>query len=74
MRKIAEYEIVSGESLSGAVEIAGGMTFGVQLPDTWEHEGLSSRVSGDSGEFSDLHRPDGSEYMVAGVPGGAVPL
>ena len=74
MRKIAEYEIVSGESLSGAVEIAGGKTFGVQLPDTWDHAGLSFRVSGDSGEFSDLHRPDGAEYMVAGVPGGAVPL
>lgn len=60
-------EILSGASLSAAVNLGGRIPAGVYMPATWTAAGLTFEVSPDGSTYYPLEDIDGNEYTATVV-------
>lgn len=56
--------IASGQSLSGAVNLAGCRLVGLVMPAAWTAASLTFQVSHDGTTYNDLYDDAGNEYTV----------
>lgn len=57
--------IEAGQALSDAIDCSAGRLVRITTPANWDrYAPLTFMISTDNAFFSDLHRPDGSEYKL----------
>jgi hypothetical protein len=57
-------DIANGQSLSGAVNLAGHLLVGVVMPSAWTTANLTLQVSRDASTYNNLHDFAGNEYTI----------
>ena len=66
-RRIASATIASAASLSGAIDLAGCVLVGIQMPSGWDAANLTFQGSADGVTYGDVYDGAGTEYFVTAV-------
>lgn len=74
--QVVSVTIAAGQSLSPAADITGGPIKRIRMPDSWTPANLTFQVATTNvaTDFRDLYTRSGTEFVMACVPGKAVPL
>lgn len=56
--------IVSGASLSGAIDVAGTTLISIQMPAAWTAANLTFQGSADGSTYADVYNDSGDEYSI----------
>lgn len=62
--KVQTATIANGAALSDSQPLAGGALIGIYIPAAWTAANLTFQASEDGATWSDVHSPDGTEYVV----------
>ena len=67
-------QIASGQSLTGAIDLADGILARIVMPASWTAANLTFQTSNDGASFNDLHDENGNEVTVTAAASRAIRL